>query len=288
MSNLIPSIRDALNEAGISPRKILSQNFLINNDILNRQIEYAQITANETVLEIGGGTGILTEILAKHSKKVFCIEYDRELASYLRKKFSNQKKVEIIEGDVLKINLPKTDKIVANLPYHISSPITFKLLEIGFKTAVLMYQLEFAKRMIAEPKSDDYSRLSVNLQLQAEVEILEKISRNNFYPPPKVDSAIVKITPKNLDFPFDVKNFRVVTRILFNTKNKIVSSIFYEFLKRDIDKDERFTFKKELDASLTHANSRVRELVIDDFIVITQELVSFLEKKGLLSLFPDK
>ncbi len=220
MTDLIAEIRDSLRDAGISPRKIMSQNFLVNSHILERQIDYAAVSEKDSVLEIGGGTGILTERLARKAGHVFCIEYDKMLASYLRKKFKSNENVTIIEGDVLKLDLPKVNKIVANLPYHISSPITFKLLQTKFEVAILMYQLEFAKRMIALPKTDDYSRLSANLQYQAEVKIVEKISKGNFYPPPKVDSAIVEIKLRVEDLPVDPKTYGVITRILFNTKNK--------------------------------------------------------------------
>ena len=284
MTDLIPQIRDSLIEAGISPRKILSQNFLVNSSILERQIEYADINENDSVLEIGGGTGVLTERLAKKAGKVFCIEFDRQLAPYLKRKFKNNTNVEIIQGDALKIDLPKTNKIVANLPYHISSPITFKLLDYGFELAVLMYQLEFAKRMIAEPSTDDYSRLSVNLQYQAEVEILEKISKKNFYPPPKVDSAIVKIIPLEKEFPVEVKYFRQVTRLLFNTKNKLVSSVFYDYFKRKIAKEERISFKKQIDDSITYSSKRVRELSINELVQITQEIVKTLTNLKKLPL----
>ena len=288
MTDLIAEIRDSLLEAGISPRKILSQNFLVNSTILDRQIEYAAITEKDTVLEIGGGTGVLTERLAKKAEKVFCIEYDTMLANYLRKKFANQSHVIIIEGDVLKLELPEANKIVANLPYHISSPITFKLLESEFEIAVLMYQLEFAKRMIAQPKTDDYSRLSANLQYQAEVRILEKIAKGNFYPPPKVDSAVVEIKRLEKELPVDTKSFGIITRILFNTKNKLVSAVFYEYFKKILPKEERYTFKKKIDQELTLAKIRVRELSISDIVSITIEMKTILEATNNLHLLPEK
>ncbi len=288
MTNLIAEIRDSLREAGISPRKILSQNFLVNSHILERQIEYAAVSKDDAVLEIGGGTGVLTERLARKAAHVYCIEYDKMLASYLRKKFKSFENVTIIEGDALKLDLPKVNKIVANLPYHISSPITFKLLEMKFEVAILMYQLEFAKRMIALPKTDDYSRLSANLQYQAEVKIVEKISKGNFYPPPKVDSAIVEIKLRVEELPVDPKSYGIVTRILFNTKNKLVATVFYAYFKKSLEKDSRINFKKKMDAALSLAKTRVRELSIEDLVVITNELRVFLKETNNQHLLPEK
>lgn len=288
MSDLIAEIRDSLREAGINPRKIMSQNFLVNSHILERQIDYAAVSKDDKVLEIGGGTGVLTERLARKAGHVFCIEFDKMLASYLRKKFKSNENVTIIEGDVLKLDLPEVNKIVANLPYHISSPITFKLLKTKFEVAILMYQLEFAKRMIALPKTEDYSRLSANLQYQAEVKIVEKISKGNFYPPPKVDSAIVEIKLKVEELPVDPKSYGIITRILFNTKNKLVSPVFYSYFKKSIEKDQRINFKKKMDAALSLAKTRVRELSIEDLVVITDELRNFLKETNNQHLLPEK
>lgn len=288
MTDLIAEIRDSLREAGISPRKILSQNFLVNSHILERQIDYAEVSKNDTVLEIGGGTGVLTKRLARKAAHVFCIEFDKMLASYLRKKFKSIENVTIIEGDALKLDLPEVNKIVANLPYHISSPITFKLLETKFEVAILMYQLEFAKRMIALPTTDDYSRLSANLQYQAEVKIVEKISKGNFYPPPKIDSAIVEIRLRVEELPVDPKSYGIITRILFNTKNKLVSTVFYSYFKKSLEKDQRIDFKKKMDTALSLAKKRVRELSIEDLVVITIELRDFLKETNKQHLLPEK
>lgn len=288
MNDLIAEIRDALIQAGISPKKALSQNFMVNSDILQRQIDYAEITDDDIVLEIGAGTGVLTKRLAEKAGKIFSIEYDKQLVQYLNNLFRNNEKVTIISGDILKLDLPTVNKVVANIPYHISSPITFKLLDLDIDLAVLMYQLEFAKRMIAKPGTSDYSRLSVNLQYEADVEILEKISKGNFYPPPKVDSAIVKITPKKEKLPVEVRYFRIVTRLLFNTKNKLVSAVLYEFFKKKIQKEKRFDMKNLIDTNITYSNIRVRELTNEELIQITSELVSILESEKLIHLLPTK
>jgi 16S rRNA A1518/A1519 N6-dimethyltransferase RsmA/KsgA/DIM1 with predicted DNA glycosylase/AP lyase activity len=146
-----------------------------------------------------------------------------------------------------------------------------------------MYQYEFAKRMVAKPKTEDYSRLSANLQLQSEVEILQRIPRKAFYPMPKVDSALVKITLKKEKPPIPIGDFRIITRILFNTKNKLVSAVFYEYFKKLIPKTERIPFKKSLDA-IKFSSHRVRELSVNELIIITKELISLLEKEQKITL----
>lgn len=284
MSNLIRKVRDALSQAGISPKKALSQNFLVNEDILDNQIEYANLTHNDVVIEIGGGTGVLTEKLVKKAKHVYCYEYDDKLFKFLQNKFRNDSNITIIHGDVLKVDLQPANKIIANLPYHISSPITFKLLDFGFDLAILMYQWEFALRMIAEPRTNDYSRLSANLQYQCNVEILELVKKGNFYPIPKVDSAIVKIIPKKEKLLVPVDQYRFVTMILFNTKNKLVSSIFYNFFKKVLPKEARFSFKKEIDTKILHADKRVRELTVEELVEITKSLRKVLKENDMEKL----
>ena len=282
MTSLIAKTRDALIAAGISPKKSLSQNFIINEHYLQKHINHAEISRKDVILEIGGGTGILTERLAEKAKKVFSIEFDTNLATFLRQKFRSKKNVTIIEGDALKVAWPEATKIIANLPYHLSSPITFKLLEQQFSLAILMYQYEFAKRMIAQPNTPDYSRLTVNLQYQANVKILERVSRTAFYPQPRVDSALVKITLKDQELPVPISTFRGITRILFNTKNKLVSTVLYDYFKRIILKQERSRFRGFFTSKLQKASLRVRELTVADIIRICQDILPFLENEQLL------
>lgn len=276
-------VKRALIHAGKNPRKGLSQHFLVNEGILEKQVHFAKLSQSDVVLEIGGGTGLLTEKLAENAGMVHCIEYDEQLASYLRWKFKQTGQVKVIEGDALEVAFPQTNKVVANLPYHISSPITFKLLDVGFELAILMYQYEFALRMIAEPGTDDYSRLSVNIQYLAEVEILEEVSRHDFFPMPRVDSAIVKLVPKKEELPVPKEHYEAVTRLLFNTKNKLVGSTIYESFKRNIPRKQRADFREELDQRLVSYDKRIRELSIEELVKITKELIDLLQEKNKLN-----
>lgn len=135
---------------------------------------------------------------------------------------------QVIQGDVLKCDLPYFDICVANIPYQISSPLTFKLLSHRplFRCAVIMFQREFAMRLVANPGDTLYCRLSVNVQLLARVSHLLKVGRNNFRPPPKVDSSVVRIEPRRPLPPVSFKEWDGLVRLCFNRKNKTLGSIF--------------------------------------------------------------
>jgi 16S rRNA (adenine1518-N6/adenine1519-N6)-dimethyltransferase len=174
----------------------LGQNFLVDKNIAKLQVRYAGINSRDRVLEIGPGYGILTKLLAKEAKEVIGIEKDTRLVELLKElRLSNLK---IIQGDALKINLERLNfnKIVSNPPYYIASPLTFKLLAKGFQLGVLMYQKEFAERMVAKSGEKNYGRLSVNIYYHAKCELLKRVPKDAFRPKPKVDSIIVKLIPR--------------------------------------------------------------------------------------------
>ncbi len=215
---------ERLSALGVTPTKGLGQNFLIDDRVAERQIDFAAISDKDTVLEIGPGLGVLTHRLAARAGKVVAIEMDRRLAEHLRGTLPEN--VELIVGDALTVPFPPFDKMVANLPYSISSPIIFKLLEHRFQKAVVMLQKEFADRMVARPDSDDYSRLTVSVFYRAECRILEKVPRSRFWPAPKVDSAVVELVPR--PSPFAVKDeklfFRLV-EVLFQQRRKKIGTV---------------------------------------------------------------
>ncbi len=176
------------------------QHFLIDKLALDRIIEYGKLGVSDSVLEIGAGYGNLTEKLAKKAGRVIAIEADHELAASLY----GLKNVEVIVGDALKIDFPQFNKVISNLPYSISSHVTFKLLNSRFEFGILMYQYDFAKRMVAKPGGKDYGRLSITVQHYADVEILEVLPPTSFRPAPEVKSAIVKLVPRPA--PYTVKD----------------------------------------------------------------------------------
>jgi 16S rRNA (adenine1518-N6/adenine1519-N6)-dimethyltransferase len=195
------------------------QHFLVDRRVLERIADYAELSRKDRVLEIGSGTGNLTEVLSARAGRVVAIEVDPRLAADLDGRYPN---VEVIRGDALRVPLPEYDKIVSNLPYQISSKMTFRLLERPFDLAVLMYQREFAQRMTALPGTKDYGRLTLNVSLRAQVEILERVPKGAFRPPPKVESAIVKLRPREDKPQVDEAVFEDLTRNLFTRRRKKV------------------------------------------------------------------
>jgi 16S rRNA (adenine1518-N6/adenine1519-N6)-dimethyltransferase len=200
---------------------------LIDERILDSIAEEANICEDDVVLEIGGGIGNLTERLLEKAGKVIVIELDPKLVDVLHDRFSDNEKIEIIHGDVLKVDIPEFNKVVANLPYSISSPITFKLFEHDFELGVLMYQYEFAQRMVAEANTEDYSRLSVNTHYFADTSIIMKIPPSAFSPPPEVWSAVVKVVPRPSPFQVDEPEFflNLVTAGFLQRRKKLRNAI---------------------------------------------------------------
>ncbi|MDR3074678.1 MAG: 16S rRNA (adenine(1518)-N(6)/adenine(1519)-N(6))-dimethyltransferase RsmA [Candidatus Methanoplasma sp.] len=210
-------------ETGIVPKKSKGQNFLIDDRVADRQVGFAGISGNDRVLEVGPGLGILTSRLVEHSAHVTCIELDDILSEYIGNKYGDR--VALIRGDAVKVPFPPFDVFVSNLPYSVSTPIIFKLLDHEFRKAVVMVQKEFADRMVADVGSPDYSRLTVNLFYKAECRILEKVPRSRFKPRPEVDSAVVEIVPRPAPFDvFDERLFFKVTETTFNHRRKKIGT----------------------------------------------------------------
>ncbi|MEL9990994.1 MAG: 16S rRNA (adenine(1518)-N(6)/adenine(1519)-N(6))-dimethyltransferase RsmA [Thermoproteus sp.] len=205
--------------SGVSRRKKLGQHFLKDRSIA----EYiaSLIPEGSVVLEVGAGTGILTLELAKRASKVFAIELDRALAEYLRAVAPPN--VEVIIGDALKIEWPPVDIFAANIPYSISSRLLLKLAARRLP-AVVMLQREVAERLSAEPGTESYGRLTVAIKCNYDVEMLRVVPPYVFAPPPKVYSAIVKLTPHK-PCVNDFKAFEKFTAMLFSQRRRVVRKI---------------------------------------------------------------
>ena len=214
--------------------KSRGQHILRNRRIAERIVSYADVRESDTVLEVGCGTGVLTEKLLERAGKVVGIEIDRRFVELLGKKFGEQidaGKLEVVEGDALKVEFPHFTKFVSNIPYSISSPLTFKLLKHDFESAVVMYQKEFAERLVAR-KGKNYGRISVIVRAYATPEILEIVSRKNFHPPPKVDSAVVRFLPEPEIEVRDVNAFSDFVTACFSMRRKKLSKAFRLLEKR--------------------------------------------------------
>jgi 18S rRNA (adenine1779-N6/adenine1780-N6)-dimethyltransferase len=225
------SIKSVGGNVGFGMNKSRGQHLLKNKGIIEDIVKKSGLTPSQTVLEIGPGTGNLTQLLLEGAKMVYAVEIDPRMVAQLVKRFSMSEyyhKLKLIQADVLKTQLPEFDLCIANIPYQISSPIVFKLLSHRplFKCAILLVQKEFAMRLIAKPNSEFYCRLSANVSLLAKCDHLIKVGRNNFNPPPKVDSSVVRIEPI-----YPIPNINYVEwdgllRICFSRKNKTLGSIF--------------------------------------------------------------
>ena len=213
------------------PKKSLGQNFLTDKNIVNIIINTGNIKKNDIVLEVGSGTGNLTErILSKNPKKLFAVEKDKSLAKKLHEKFRD--KIILINDDILKIDEKKYSKdpmiVFGNLPYNISTQILIKWIRYNslnntFKKFILMFQKEVAERIIAETNSKNYGRLAVLSSWKLNIEKITDVSPNSFYPIPKVKSTILLIEPKSEYFNLkNPKNLEHITNIFFNQRRKMV------------------------------------------------------------------
>ncbi|MFA4640959.1 16S rRNA (adenine(1518)-N(6)/adenine(1519)-N(6))-dimethyltransferase RsmA [Pyrococcus kukulkanii] len=259
-----------LSKYNLRVKDSLGQNFLIVPDIIEKAIEVGEVSERDIILEVGPGLGFLTDELAKRARKVYAIEVDKRIIEILKKEY-NWKNVEIIQGDAVKIEWPEFNKVISNLPYQISSPFTFKLLKTEFERAVLMYQLEFAQRMIAKPGSRNYSRLSLMIQALADVKIVMKIGKGAFYPRPKVDSALVllKLKPKNER----IYLHEGLVNALFQHKRKLVGKALRESAYI-LGMDKRVL----KNIKVPYSNKRVYQLTPQE----VKDIEEFLKGKGII------
>jgi 16S rRNA (adenine1518-N6/adenine1519-N6)-dimethyltransferase len=210
--------------AGVRGDPERDQHFLVDDRVLDRLPGHLpEDTDTADVLEIGGGTGGLTDRLLGAADHVTVVERDRTLAAFLREEFSDAietDRLTVLEGDALEIDLPPFTASISNLPYGVSSEIAFRLLPTG-KPLVLMFQREFAERMAAEPGTDEYGRLSVTAGHYAEIEIVESVPKAAFSPPPAVESAVVRATPREPEYEVpDDESFMAIVRAIFTQRRK--------------------------------------------------------------------
>lgn len=197
-------IREILSERKLAPRKSLGQNFLIDRNILAKIAEAGHINSGDLVLEIGPGLGALTEILLEQAGTVMAVEYDRGLFSILSERFRDSNNLKLFNQDIMETDLLELVrgfksglKVVANLPYYITTPLIFKLVEsrINWEAMVFLVQKEVANRICASPGTKEYGALTVMLNFYGKIEKIGNVSRTVFYPEPEVDSTILRIAP---------------------------------------------------------------------------------------------
>jgi 16S rRNA (adenine1518-N6/adenine1519-N6)-dimethyltransferase len=275
--DLLQRARRLLRLHRVFPKKRLGQNFVIDSALLQKMISYASVSREDTVLEVGAGLGFLTKLLSPACKMVIAVEVDPKLTKILRNELRNLRNVNLIEGDVLNISVPQFNKVVSTPPYSISSLLLFWLLERNFDCAVLTFQKEFAERLTAPVGSKNYGRLTVGTYYRAEAELLDPVPRSMFYPPPDVDSTVVRLKPRE-EPPFSVEDeeaFFELVRTLFTQRNKKARNAIVPFLRKRVEKEN----VTRLADSLLFHDKRVRELAPEDFGALANEIARVLSPK---------
>jgi len=217
-------------------KRPLGQHFLFDKQILKKIIDCSGLTANDTVVEIGPGHGTLTKLLAEHVKKVIAIEIDRKLAAKLKNSLPINPNVEVTTANALKFPYETIEgkfRVIANIPYYITTPLLFKLLEFKEKmlSMTLLLQKEVAKRIVATPGSKDYGVLSISVQLYTRPELKFLVPKGAFSPPPEVDSAVVhfEVYPRPLYKLKDEAFFLKVVKTAFSQRRKTISNSLRSF-----------------------------------------------------------
>lgn len=266
-----------LNKYNIRLNRKKGQNYLVNRNIVLKILDNAKLSWDDTVLEIGPGLGTLTIPMAAEARKIIAVEQDQRIATVLTKRLNKSgiSNVEVLVADATKIDFPGFNKVVSNLPYQISSPITFKILKHNFDFAILMYQLEFAERMVAKPGDSNYSRLSLMTNYCADVEMLFHVPREDFHPQPRISSAVIKLKPnKKVEVDNNLIN---VSRALFQhkkkkTRNALLDS-FHEIA--ELDKTESKEMVGKLDQEML--DKRVLKLNPDEVLTLSRDIEYLLE-----------
>jgi 16S rRNA (adenine1518-N6/adenine1519-N6)-dimethyltransferase len=256
-------------DSRIFPRKRFSQNFLVNLRAAKRIVDYLDLKPDQKVLEIGPGKGVLTQFLLEKAKRVYGVELDRNLCKYLEEKFKDKENLVIINQDILKFNLYKIVdkgeklKVIGNIPYQVTTPIFEYLIQNRefIEFATLTVQKEVAKRICAKPGTPNWSPLSIGIQLFSNPEILFTLKPNSFFPPPKVDSAVIRVRfllrPKvEVEFPF----FTDLVKAVFSQRRKTLLNSLSKSL--DLNKDELQTILKdaEIDSQRRGETLNLKEL----------------------------
>ena len=272
-------IREILDKYGFEFSKALGQNFLIDGNILKNISKAGEITKEDLILEIGPGIGTLTEELALNAKKVVAVELDKNLLPILGETLKAYDNIEVVHGDILKLDLKELIdnkleggpiKVVANLPYYITTPIIGKLLEedLNIHSIIIMVQKEVADRIVATPNSKEYGALSLFINFYSHPQIILKVPKTVFMPQPRVDSAVVKLNIKDELPDVDRDLFFKVVKSAFNKRRKtLLNSLSSGEL--GLEKEIIKNVLKEADIPF---NIRAENLNIEDFIKISKIL----------------
>ncbi len=277
--DLFSELSSLMFEYRFKPERKFAQYFMVDEALISKIVGSANLCHDDVALEIGPGTGFLTVELLKHSK-VVAVESEDTMCSILEKKFSaeiNSGKLNLIKGDFLKVELPKFNKIVANVPYNISSDLIYYILNKGFETAVLTMQQEFIEKLTAFPGLTEYNAISVISQYYTKMDVvIPKIPPKSFFPKPSTFSAVIRL--KFNEKRPKVKGeqlFQIFLREIFRLKNKNLSNSLsksYQFLHKHL-KLSKADFEKNLQG-LPFADEKVYLLEVRDFVKIFNYLMA--------------
>ncbi|MGJ5673597.1 MAG: 16S rRNA (adenine(1518)-N(6)/adenine(1519)-N(6))-dimethyltransferase RsmA [Nostochopsis sp.] len=268
----------------IRPRKIFGQHWLKSEKALTEIVQAAKLKQNDRILEIGPGTGILTRRLLPLVESLVAVEIDRDLCEDLVKGLGKREKFLLLQGDFLELDVPSLlegfpafqnpNKIVANIPYNITGPIIEKLLGTianpnpqPYDAIVLLVQKEVAERIVAKPGSKACGGLTVRVQYLAECELISIVPAKAFYPPPKVDSAVVRLIPRNIEpAANDPRKLDTLVKLGFGAKRKMLRNNLQSIIERD-----RLT--QLLEQLEINPQVRAEELSIEQWVALSNQLV---------------
>ncbi|MFW9902083.1 MAG: 16S rRNA (adenine(1518)-N(6)/adenine(1519)-N(6))-dimethyltransferase RsmA [Candidatus Thorarchaeota archaeon] len=269
-------IKLILKQLEIKPSKKLGQNFLIDRNVIKKIINVSEITQSDVILEIGTGLGALTADIAKLAKKIYGIEIDHRLYSFLKDKLSTYNNIEIIHGDVLDIEIPNHNKVISNIPYTITGPLIEKVFyNTSIPIGILTIEKSIANRIFLSGSYKDYSRISVGINAFMKPVLKSDIANKSFYPIPKIELSLIKIVPKDIINPFLSNNDSINFFLMFIAgimpyKNKNIVNAVEFFLKSR--NNNQYTKDKILKILLRYnlENKKVFQFSIDELIEISK------------------
>ena len=284
MENILQETKFILKKYNIKANKSLGQNFLINQSVVETIVNSAQIGENDLIIEIGPGLGTLTEFLLQKAKKVICIELDKNMVKILNERFFLYKNLEIINEDVLKLDLEKiiknekeknnikNVKIVANLPYYITTPIVMKLLEekLDIESITIMIQKEVADRLIENPGGKNTGAITYTVNYFADAEGIIEVLNNSFIPEPEVTSKVLKLTIRK-EPKVDVKNLELMFKIIKSAFLQRRKTLLNALVNNNIfnSKEEGIKVLHELNFDI---NIRGEKLTLEDYAKLANKI----------------
>ena len=286
MDNILEETKFIMKKYNIKAKKELGQNFLINKEVIDKIISSSKIDEEDLVIEIGPGLGTLTKYLLEKAKKVICIELDKKMIKILRERFSLYENFELLNQDILKVdlnNLIKTEKetnkiknvkVVANLPYYITTPIIMKLLEekLDLESITVMVQKEVADRLITIPGKKDTGAITYTVYYYAKGEDILEVPKNSFIPEPEVTSKVINLKIRKEE-PVKVKNkevmFRIIKCAFMQRRKTLLNSLTNT--RVFINKEEGEKILKQIGLDV---NIRAEKLKIEDYAKIADKIVS--------------